>query len=56
MRVLTGEFIFQEVSKDVFKHSRHSIGLAGSLGARSFLAFMYVLSRLQRCLILDFSS
>jgi hypothetical protein len=48
MRVLTGEFIFQEVSKDVFKHSRHSIGLTGSLGARSFMAFMYV-SRLHRC-------
>ncbi|KEF59858.1 uncharacterized protein A1O9_04706 [Exophiala aquamarina CBS 119918] len=40
MRVLTGEFIFQEVSKGVFKHSRHSIGLTRSLGARSFMSFI----------------
>lgn len=42
MRVLTGEYIFQEVSKDVFQHSRHSMTLAGSPGARSFMSFMYV--------------
>ncbi|KAJ9606192.1 hypothetical protein H2200_009153 [Cladophialophora chaetospira] len=40
MRVLTGDYIFQEVSKDCFKHSRHSVALAGSPGARSFMSFI----------------
>jgi hypothetical protein len=47
MRVLTGEHIFQEVSKNTFSHSRHSMTLAGSPGARSFMSFMFARSRYQ---------
>ena len=39
LRTLAAEYIFQEVSPDVFKHTRHSTALAG-FGARSFLTFM----------------
>jgi hypothetical protein len=40
LRVLAAEFIFQETSPDVFANTRHSIALAGSTGARSFLSFI----------------
>ncbi|KAI1608899.1 S-adenosyl-L-methionine-dependent methyltransferase [Exophiala viscosa] len=39
LRVLTAEFIFQEVSPNVFKHSRHSTSLSLP-GARSFLSMI----------------
>ncbi|KAF2733981.1 S-adenosyl-L-methionine-dependent methyltransferase [Polyplosphaeria fusca] len=39
LRTLTGEYIFQETSHQVFKNTRHSIGLSHP-GARSFLSFI----------------